>query len=68
MLLLILLLLGDDPTARGRRAPRIAPGAACRQPDGRLHLGCLPPGTVRALPQAVPAPAPLPRATATPHR
>ncbi|MGB7407970.1 MAG: hypothetical protein WA908_05650 [Pontixanthobacter sp.] len=29
-------------------------GSVCRQADGRIRLGCLPEGTVRALPIAMP--------------
>lgn len=70
MLLSFLLALIGDPATKVRRPPRVPPGTACRQPDGRIRLGCLPPGTVRALPQQVPAPKPTTHGTAaaTPRR
>jgi hypothetical protein len=41
-----------DHTGSRRPVPRANPNAACREPDGRIRLGCLPAGTLRALPSA----------------
>ena len=68
MLLSFLLALIGDPTTKVRRPLRVPPGTACRQPDGRIRLGCLPPGTVRALPHQVPVPKPMAHGTAPTSR
>lgn len=68
MLLSFLLALIGDAATKVRRPPRVPPGTACRQPDGRIRLGCLPPGTVHALPQQVPGPKPTAHATAVPSQ
>jgi hypothetical protein len=41
-----------DHAGSRRPVPRANPNSACREPDGRIRLGCLPAGTLRAFPSA----------------
>lgn len=51
--------LENKPANKERKIVQTSPGTPCREADGRIRIGCLPDGTVRALPsrgQAVDGP------------
>ena len=51
---IIIAALTVTNTANGtkRPLPRVNSSSPCREPDGRIRIGCLPPETIRALPVA----------------